>query len=337
MTSLSRIIISRTDSLGDVMLTLPLAGLCKQLYPNCEILFLGRTYTQSILSCCADVAQIITLDELQQMSLPQQISAIQNLRVDAIIHVFPNKQVAKLAKAAAIPLRIGTSHRIFHWTTCNKMVHLSRKKSLLHEAQLNLALAKPLGIGTNYTLEEIAELVHFQAKTINFDAKSLLDKQRFNLVLHPKSKGSAREWGTGNFARLIELLPVDKFNIFITGTQTEGDAVRDKLITPYPDKVTDLCGKLSLDELITFLANTDGIVAASTGPLHIAAMLGIHAIGIYPPIRPMHAGRWAPIGKNVKIFTETQACEKCRKSANCECMRKIRPEMVAEYLNTKHQ
>jgi ADP-heptose:LPS heptosyltransferase len=332
MTAPFRIIISRTDSIGDVMLTLPLAGLCKQLYPNCEVIFLCRTYTQSILSCCADVAQIITLEELQQMPLLQQISTIQELHANAIIHVFPNKQVAKLAKAAAIPLRIGTSHRIFHWTTCNKRVNLSRKNSLLHEAQLNLALAKPLGAKTYYTLEEIAELVHFQAKTINFDAKNLLDKQRFNLVLHPKSKGSAREWGIDNFAQLIELLPTEKFKIFITGTQTESDAIRDKLIIPYSDKVTDLCGNLSLYELIAFIANANGIVATSTGPLHIAAMLGIHAIGIYPPIRPMHAGRWSPIGKNVKIFTLAQECEKCRKSTNCECMRKIRPEMVAKYL-----
>jgi ADP-heptose:LPS heptosyltransferase len=195
MKTLSRIIISRTDSLGDVMLTLPLAGLCKQLYPNCEVLFLGRTYTQNILSCFADLDRIITLDELQQMPMYQQINAIQDLHADVIIHVFPNKQIAKLAKAAAIPLRIGTSHRIFHWTTCNKRVNLSRKNSPLHEAQLNLALAKPLGAKEHYTLEEIAELVHFQAKTINFTAKNLLEEQRFNLVLNKRTPSATEQYG----------------------------------------------------------------------------------------------------------------------------------------------
>ena len=45
------------------------------------------------------------------------------------------------------------------------------------------------------------------------DFKSLIDPQKFNLILHPKSKGSAPEWGLNNFEKLIRLLPKDKFKI----------------------------------------------------------------------------------------------------------------------------
>jgi ADP-heptose:LPS heptosyltransferase len=327
-----KIIISRTDSIGDVMLTLPMAGLLKQLIPGCQVLFLGRSYTQSVISCCADVDMPLDFDVLCKRPMPEQVEAIRALRAGCIIHVFPNRHVARLAKAARIPLRIGTANRIFHWTTCNKLVGLSRKKSPLHEAQLNFALARPLGAKSCYDVREVASLLHFSAKEQAFPLQSGVDKQRFNLVLHPKSKGSAREWGVDNYARLAGQLPPERFKIFVTGTQAEGDAVRDVLIKPYADRITDLTGKLTLGELVSFLAGVDGMVAASTGPLHIAASLGVNAVGLYPPIRPMHPGRWAPVGRRVKIFVAQKECSACRKSGKCLCMQEITPEDVANYL-----
>jgi ADP-heptose:LPS heptosyltransferase len=309
-----------------------MAGLLKQLIPGCQVLFLGKAYTQSAISCCTDVDMPVDFDALCKLSVKEQVEAIKALQVDCIIHVFPNKHVARLAKAARIPLRIGTTNRIFHWTTCNKLVKLSRKNSPLHESQLNFALARPLGAKERYDMHEVASMLHFSAKKLALPLQSYIDKQRFNLVLHPKSKGSAREWGANNYAELITLLPPERFKIFVTGTQAEGDAVRDILIAPYADRVTDLTGKLTLDDLIAFLANVGGIVAASTGPLHIAASLGVNAVGVYPPIRPMHPGRWAPVGKRVKIFVAQKECSACRKSGKCSCMQEITPEDVASYL-----
>jgi ADP-heptose:LPS heptosyltransferase len=46
-----KIVISRTDSIGDVVLTLPLAGILKEKYPKAKIIFLGNTYTKPIIKC----------------------------------------------------------------------------------------------------------------------------------------------------------------------------------------------------------------------------------------------------------------------------------------------
>jgi ADP-heptose:LPS heptosyltransferase len=330
-----KIIISRTDSLGDVVLTLPMAGLLRQLLPNCEVLFLGRTYTKSIISCCPDVDQIIDFDELCSLSIRKQIEAIKNLKADCIIHVFPNGHIAKLAKIARIPLRIGTTNRLVHWITCNKLVRLSRKNSPLHESQLNLKLAIPLGAQKDYTMEQVRQYLQFTPQEVPSNIATLIDKHRFNLVLHPKSKGSGREWGVANFVRLIELLPPERFNIFVTGSEEEGRVVRSSLIEPYGGRVHDATGKMLLPQFISFLSKVNGIVAASTGPLHIAAALGICTVGLYPPIRPMHAGRWAPIGKKVKVFAVNKKCSECRVIQDCKCMKAIEPEQVAEYLMSK--
>jgi hypothetical protein len=50
-----RIIISRTDNLGDVILTLPMAGILKSEIPGCYILFLGKKYTKPLVDACEHV------------------------------------------------------------------------------------------------------------------------------------------------------------------------------------------------------------------------------------------------------------------------------------------
>lgn len=318
-----RIIISRTDSIGDVILTLPMATLLKQLLPGCTVIFLGSSYTKDIVACCPDV------DEFYDW----KTADLADIKADTIIHVLPRPELAKAARRAKIQNRVGTTNRLYHWWTCNWLIKLSRKNSDLHEAQLNLKLLGFMeGVKKEYSLQEVVGLMNFKSAKASCDAVQYIDNQKFNLILHPKSKGSAREWGLDNFKRLIEILPADSFKIFICGTENEGAMVRDALLSTPRENTVDLTGKLSLADYIAFIDHCDGLVAASTGPLHIAAALGKHALGLYPPIRPMHPGRWACIGKNAKVFVTDRQCDECRKTQDCRCMRMIEPEMLKSYL-----
>lgn len=326
-----KIVISRTDSIGDVLLTLPMAGVLKALYPNSTIYFLGKNYTRDVVTASAFVDVFISWDELCELPEKRALEHLQALQIDTFIHVFPRKSIARMARKAKIPTRIGTTNRLYHWGNCNKMVRLSRKKSPLHEAQLNMQLIQCLGAG-DYALEDLPDFYGIKRlPPLDIEYARLLSPTAFNLILHPKSKGSAREWGLDRFAQLIEILPPERFKIFITGTAQEGDLVRDTLIKPFP-QVVDLSGKMSLGQLFSFISHANGLLAASTGPLHMAAACGIHALGIYPPIRPMHPGRWAPLGRKTHVFVKPTDCDLCRKSGPCECMRSIRPEEVKEYL-----
>jgi ADP-heptose:LPS heptosyltransferase len=89
---------------------------------------------------------------------------------------------------------------------------------------------------------------------------------------------------------------------------------------------------MDLGGLMAFIAAADALIAASTGPLHIASALGIKAIGLYPPIRPMHPGRWAPLGKKAVYLVKDAECDKCRKSLECLCMKDLSPELVKNEL-----
>lgn len=256
------VIISRTDSIGDVVLTLPMTGYIKEHFPKCKLIFLGRNYTRDVVTLSQYVDEFISWDETK--ILP---------KADVIIHVFPVKEIARAAKKAEIGLRVGTTNRLFHWGTCNKLVKLSRKNSDLHESQLNMKLLEFLNIPTKVKLEEIKNYYGFtKVEPLSEEWLKQIDKTKTNVILHPKSKGSAREWGLENFSELINSLPENKFKIFISGTKEEGEQA--KPLFEKHRNVTDLTGKLSLKQFISFISNVDALVAASTGPLHIASALG---------------------------------------------------------------
>jgi len=327
------IILSRTDSLGDVILSLPLAGAIKKHNPEIKVFFLGRTYSKSIIEISDFVDEFLNYDEILKKTKIEQIKIFSNFNADAIVHVFPNKEIAKLAKKSGIPIRIGTSHRTFHLLTCNKRPNFTRKNSDLHEAQLNFKLLEPLGINTEYNLDEISELYGYNTFS-DLDEKfsNLISHKRFNLILHPKSKGSAREWGTENFGKLIDLLRENQYKIFITGTQDEANLMLD-FLKKYEDRITDLTGRMSLDELVSFISKADALVAASTGPLHIAAAAGIKAIGIFAPMRPIHPGRWKPIGKQADyLVLDKQNCTDCKNGGVCTCILSVAAQDVVDKL-----
>ena len=328
-----RIIISRIDSIGDVILTLPIAGFIKEKYPDSTLIFLGRSYTKPVVSLSKYIDEFANWDDITSAKNPtEQLKA---LHAEFIIHVFPVKEVARLAFKAGIPYRIGTNGRLYHFLNCNRKVVFSRRKSDLHEAQLNLKLLAPLLIDTERSTEDVIERYGFEnIPELPERFKAMLDSRKKNIILHPKSQGSAKEWGLNNFSELIKTLPSNDFKIFITGTEKEGELIGDEL--PFnQSNVVSLLGEMTLDELIAFIAAADGIVAASTGPLHIASALGRHAFGLYSVKRPIHPGRWAPLGKNAHVIVNDPNCPECTKGNDCNCIAEISPKKVAEELISK--
>lgn len=298
------ILISRTDAIGDVVLTLPVATWLKQNIPNVRLGFLGKTYTKDVVACCSDVDIFLNWDEISLLSEYEKVERFR--KFDAIIHVFPNKDVARLARKAGIKRRIGTTNRVYHWWTCNELLVLSRKKSNLHEAQLNLKLLKSFGYIEDLSLEQLKLLVNFKPKvSLASHFSNLLSPEKFNLIIHPKSNGSASEWLLDNYEELIKMLPREKYKIFVSGSEKD-NAILKPWIANMNNYVEDIVGMFSLAEFIAFIGHADGLLACSTGPLHLASALGKHTIGLYPSVRPIHAGRWAPLGENAH-FIESKA------------------------------
>lgn len=338
-------LVSRTDAIGDVVLTLPVCGWLKLQFPGCRVVLIGRGYTAAVAAACPWVDEFLELDtrvEIGKLSAAPLLAQLRSYAAAAIIHVFPNKLLARLAKEVGIPVRIGTRNRLFHWFTCNRLVALSRRHSPLHEAQLNLQLLAPLGYAAPLPLAEVAELVRLVPVVPLADRwRALLAARQpgqLNIILHPRSRGSAREWGPPNYGELARQLHTAGHRVFVSGTADEGAelAVTNWIRNYKPYLAADLTGEFALPEFIAFIAAADGLVAGSTGPLHLAAALGRHALGLYPPIRPMHPGRWAPLGPLAEYLVfDRPDCQDCRaQPAQCTCIKAIAAAAVAARVAT---
>jgi heptosyltransferase III len=300
------ILLSRTDSIGDVVLTLPLAGLLKSVLPECRIVFLCAAYTRPVVDACQHVDAVLDWTALATVPEHEQIRILQAEHVDAMIHVFPCLAVAELMRKAGIKTRIGTRNRLHHWWTCNRLVALSRNNSALHEAVLNSFLLRGLEelpqmpVLTNETVPEHYGLTRLPTPPTHLQA--ILDSERLNCILHPKSQGSAPEWNSGAYQRLLDLLPQEKVHIILTGTESEGRSTEALRTAVRSRGGSDLTGATTLTELIALVYAADGLVASSTGPLHIAAALGKYTLGLFSPVRPVHPERWRPLGNHASVL-----------------------------------
>jgi len=318
------VLITRIDSIGDVVLALPVAGELKKHFPGIKVGLIGAPYTKAIVDACVHIDSFIDVSDFVQKEI-----FIAGQKPQAIIHLNTNAALSERAAKLGIPIRIGTMSRLFHWKYCNKLVWLSRTYEGFHEIDGNLKLLKPFGINKKYSHEEMAGLYGLnKIESLSPELNSLLDKTKFNIILHPKSKGNAREWPLYNFIELINSLDPATYNIFISGVENEKKYVH-QIVDSVSVPVHDISGKIPLEQFIPFIASSDGIVSSSTGPLHLAAALGINALGIYSSLKGKDIARWGPIGYKTQAFALIKDCSDCKVAKDhCVCINSILPSTI---------
>lgn len=321
------IVLSRPDALGDAVVTLTTAGWIKSHAPGTRIIVLCKEYTRAVWSHCANVDAIITLEELFE---GDPVEKLASFHADAIVHIFPHREVARWAKQAEIPRRIGTSHRWWHWITCNERVHFSRERSGLHEALLNIKLLAPFGLAMPGSTDELVPHLGLLKPRLDGKVAALLRSDRRKLVVHPLL-GSGVGWGMHNYAALLHALDPASWQVIVTGTAEEAERYR-KQLPMHLEHITDAGGRLDLDGLMMLIGACDAMVAASTGPLHIAAALGLRTVGLFSMRRPIFPARWAPIGRDAHALVHDPACTDCAAGRDCDCITRIPVERVMELL-----
>jgi ADP-heptose:LPS heptosyltransferase len=328
---MKRILISRTDSIGDVILTLPLCAEIKRMYPDVKLLFLAAPYTIPILNCCSAIDEIVDWADLSNAPVAMQVDRLRALKIDTIVHVFPKKEIASLAKKAKIPTRIGTSHRGFHLMTCNQRINFTRKSSDFHEAQLNFHLLRNMGFDELPSWETLNKDLSYFKPSLTFSDERYTSNRR-KVIVHPKSQGSAIEWPIEKYVALANQLVDAGCDVYFTGTEKEGLMIRPHIL--WSEHIIDTSGKFTLEELISFIDQSDLLVACSTGPLHIAGILNKNCIGLFTPKRPMHPGRWRPLGLNSQTITSKSKCT-CKSKERCICLEEISIDAVFHQIKEK--
>ena len=329
-------LLSQTANIGDMIYTLPVIGILKEHYPDSKISLIAKNYTKPVTDSFGKIDHFIGWEAFSDLPQQRAIEELKALKADVFINIFPELKAAKIAKQAKIKHRIGNCRQWKHWPYYNKRLCFSRNHGDRHEYQNNLKFLAPLSLNIDSSIKTVAP--YFNLKINQSEQISdLLDKDRFNLIIHPGSHGHGREWPVDYFKQLINQLPNDQFKIFLTGTDKENQQFSNTLIKDCPTAI-NVMGRFSLIEFMAFIQSCDGIVASGTGPLHLGAVLGIHTLGLFPALRHIGPTRWAPIGENAEYLVSNDPCRNCNDYTSCACMQKISVQQVKnKLLSWRHQ
>jgi len=300
MPSSQKILISRTDGIGDVCLTLPVCRALRSEFPNAELVFLCREYTKAVLAKFDAIDSILLLEDLENLQSNKRREVLGTFSV--VLHLYPNRRVAFWCKQARIRLRIGTAHRWHHWFYCNARPRFSRFRSDLHEAQLNFKLLTPLGIEQIPSWDDIQK--QYFTNTQKPIQENLSEDLSLVILLHPKSHGNGLEYPIEKYMSLAQILTNKGYKVYFTGTEKEGLQFRDQI--PQDPNIFDATGLWDLATFIANIAKAKALVACSTGPYHLAGLSGIRAIGLFEEQKPIHPGRWASLGPKAHALAPLQ-------------------------------
>ena len=334
MTKSKNFLIVRTDRLGDVILSLPMAEIIKKQHKDYRITFLVRDYTKDLLLNHPFIDEVITLDEKNnKIKLSSNIKKIAKCKFGYAIVVNPSFKIALIIFLSGIKVRIGSGFRLYS-ILFNRRVYVHRKYAGMHELEFNVDLLRQIGIvekinkrNVNFSLQVDLESQEWIDRLL---VQKKIDKTKPIIIIHPGSGGSAIDLPIIKFKELINnILLLDKFNIILTGTNDEKILCDEINIS---DKVINLAGLLSLKQLTALINRCSIFIANSTGPLHIAAALNKYVIGFYPKIIVCSAKRWGPYTTKSFVFEPTIDCNNCTRK-QCEknnCMNFISVEKIIE-------
>lgn len=333
------ILIVRTDRIGDVVLTLPLAGIVKKYYTDCKVTFMVRKYTSDIVAAHPHIDEVIVLSEDDnRILLGKNVSLLKNRKFDTVIVVHPTFKIALIVLLSKIKTRIGTGYRWYSFLF-NKKVFEHRKNAEKHELEYNVSLLNEIGISEQLNQNEIDFGIQVNDESLSLVKSKLMDSwidvDKPIVIVHPGSGGSAVDLPVEKMKIIVtKLCENENTNVLITGDENE-----HKLCESISSNTggVNLAGKFNLLEMINLISLCEIFISNSTGPLHIAAALQKFVVGFYPKIIACSKERWGPYTTKSVVFTPEMDCTDCTRE-QCEkldCMNSIDIKKVTEELQNQ--
>lgn len=297
-----RILISRPDRIGDVVLSTPMPREIKKTFPDAFVAVLVRSYTKDIYLNNPYVDEIIIADEFLSCSKKNFFKWIKQIKSCKFTHalmLLPNERINYLLFLSGIKTRVGVGHKFYQFITGTKSVSRNKYIPLRHEADYCMDLARKIGVETYDLTPEIyltsAEKVHSESRR-----KELLGDKKFLVGVHSTSGNSAPNWTANEYKKLIEQLKDNQsVQVVVTDNIVPSELKEiDNLFYPNVDK--------SLRESIINFNALDLLISASTGPMHICSALKVKTVSLFCPLTSCSPKLWGPLGNESKVILPTE-------------------------------
>jgi len=332
-----KILLARTDRLGDLVLTTPSIKAVREAYPDAHIAMIVRPYGKLLVEGNPYIDEVITYDKFgsHKSALATLCFGLRLRRsgFDRAIIFHPTNRMHIIAYIANIPRRVGYNSKLsFLLTDRIKNIKHEGKK---HERDYTLDLLKALGINSRekelfVALDDKATLRIEQILTNHgVTAKDTL------VVLHPGASCVSKIWLSERFAKLADAL-IEKKNVkmAVIGGGDQRDLFCVDSVKRFMQKgAIFLREGLDLKELAALLKRSALFISNDSGPVHIAVAVGTPVLDIFgrnqPGLSPL---RWGPLGEKDTVIHKDVGCEGICLAHNCKrsfaCLRAISVEDV---------
>ncbi len=279
-----RILIVRTDRVGDVVMITPVIREIRKTFPDSFIAALTSENTKDILLNNPYLDLNIT-DDKKKGSFLTVVKELRKHKFTDGLLMMPTERAAYQMFLGGVKNRIGVGKKLYEVITFMKSVSRNKYIPLRHEADYCMDLARKIGVKTDDLSPEIFLTEEEKSGGEEFFLKHGLMKDDFKIIIHTGSGNSSPNWSENKYLDLIKkiLLKYDssKLKIILTAVEMSDKFLND--INELKDtRITDLSREIdSLRKLILIIYMSDLIVSSSTGPKNLADALGRNGVVLY--------------------------------------------------------
>ncbi len=314
-----RFLICRLSSLGDVVCCVPAAWELRRLFPDCEITWAVDPRFSGVVECCPVVDHVLKVKPKLSPSTWPRFEG----EFDAVLDLQGLSKSAVVAWRATSKVKLG-----YHWQREGAQFVTSPvipDSSSVHivEQYIDVVRALPNVLGgaasQSRPVPEGALLVPKSDDVALVRAK-LADRglQGQYVLLNSGAGWLTKRWPPTHFAALVDWLWDQGIApVALGGNAPIDHGAYDEVAAASVRPPIKMTGETGVRELVALVAGAKAHIGGDTGSTHLAAALGIKAIGLYSITRPE---RSCPYGQGANCLY------------NPEGLDLIHPEAVIERL-----
>jgi ADP-heptose:LPS heptosyltransferase len=308
------ILVSRTDKIGDLILSLPVFQTLRAAFPQARLTALVNPYAKEIVTGHPAIDGVETVEK--EDGVFSILERFKKLKPDVFLALYPRPNLALAAAWSGIPLRVGTAYRWYSFLF-NEKIAVHRHHGDRHEVEYNLDLVKPLGITPVATKIEFPIVANDRDFVRDFlKEKGLRPKTKY-VVVHPGHKGSALNWSPAKYGEAIrQLAQVKGLRVVLTAGPDETPLVSQVKTflqrIPKEKRPILVIGELGLKQLAALYKGAACFLSGSTGTMHLAAAVGTPTVALFCPIPATTPVRWGPWGNEAAVLMpKPSGCPAC--------------------------
>jgi len=335
-----RILVTRTDRLGDLVLSTPIFEALRCKFPQALITALVFQENREVVEGNPHLSEVILYDKKgREKGIWGQIKLVHQLqkrRYDLVIHLHATNRMHLLTWAAGIPRRIGWKRKCA-WALTHAFEDV-KKEGTKHEAYYNFDLLEPLGI-----FPEVAKVRAFfpcseknRRSVEELISRMGISEKKPWVVFNPSASCPSKIWPAERFGEVADYL-ADNYSAecFVIGTRADRAYVQ-RVKAAARCAVHDLSGRLSIGMLGVLLSRSRLLISNDSGPVHLANAVGTPVISIFgrkqAGLSPL---RWGPLDPGSRVVWKDAGCETCAAHLcpiHFLCLDIIRVEDVLQHL-----